>query len=263
MCLTEEELRNPSRSMLLPFVLPVKVHFRYCWLFSGIPWHGTTQLSAGPLNNRDLSNLNRVLMSDLDLDICREVARDTEGKYAMKAFWLTMDGRLVYVNKLSEDLKFRSMRQCNLSGLMRTQESKRYSEMMRASSLAHDNLMSICEQAASLSRGRFYNLYAQYPLPITIYTQGHRTGSGDTGAEAIDAHDICNGLALLQELEPLYVEYFGLLADRAAPYTRDRVSLLGAEWLVEQDRKELQFSTRVRGCWFTRVLITFAFLLGL
>lgn len=217
------------------------------------------------MGDRDLIWLNRALMSDVHVDAFKDLMYEKTNMREMKAFWLTVEGRLVYVDSLSEDLKFRSMRERNISRAMNTSESKMYSEMMKASSSAHRNLMSICEQAASLSRGRFYNLYARYPLPIAKYETQVLQSESILGSDdqMIHATEIQTGFALLNALEPLYVEYFKLLKGEPCDGTLYKVSLLGAQWLVDQDRAEITFAEYVRHDWFTRIRIALAFLFDL
>ncbi|KAJ8009813.1 hypothetical protein DPEC_G00068100 [Dallia pectoralis] len=205
-------------------------------------------------------------MSSGDPELCSQVCCDPiANQKAMKAFWLTLDGRLVYVNRLSEDIKFRRIRQQNVCVALSlwTTNPELCGHMMRASGSAHANLIEICGEAAHLSQGMFYNLYANYPLPI------HGDGEPDVSQELlwlnekdIDAEEIRTGRELLLELQPLYVAYFGFAADHFTSIVlRERVSLLGARWLLEDDRSELQFSLDLRRNWFTRMAIRLALFL--
>lgn len=140
----------------------------------------------------------------------------------MKAFWLTTDGRLVYVDRLSEDSKFRYLRQRHLRVVLSlwTTNPELCVHAIRASGSAHHNLIKIFGEAARLSQGRFYNLYANYPLPTR--REGH--------------WEVRNGGELLLKLQPLYAAYFSFITDNCTfKKLRKRVLLLGAQWLVQED----------------------------
>lgn len=269
MCHTNKEQASPSRSTVIEFVLPLKIHFRYCWLFSGVPWHNTKRLRhrTEPLTDRELLCVNRTLMTGEEPELCSQVCRDEIAyQQDMKAFWLTTDGRLVNVDRLSEDIKFRYLRQQNMRVALSlwTTNPELCGQTMRASGLAHDNLIKICGEAARLSQGRFYNLYANYPLPIN--TDGEQDVSLEllwVDEKAIDAKEIQNGGELLLELQPLYTAYFSFITDNStSDKLKERVSLLGAQWLVQEDCSELHFSLNLRRNWFTRMFIRLALFLA-
>ena len=115
----------------------------------------------------------------------------------------------------------------------------------------------------SLSQGRFYNVYAKYPLPIN--TNGVLDVSFEVhGVQEmdIDAKEIRNGQALLIELHPLYTEYLSFITDSSTvPKLKERVWLLGAQWLVEQDLSELQFSLNQKRNWLARMFTRLALFL--
>lgn len=270
MCHTDKEQANPSRSTVIEFVLPLKIHIRYCWLFSGVPWCNTKRLGnrAGPLTNRELLCVNRTLMTGEEPELLGHTWDEIPyHQDTLKAFWLTTNGRLVYVDRFSEDIKFRRLRQQNLRVTLSlwTTNPELCGQMIRASKSAHGNLIKICGEAALLSRGRFYNLYANYPLPINadgkedILLESHWVDEKD-----IKTKDIRNGGEFLLELQPLYTAYFSFIADNStSDKLRDRVSLLGAQWLIHEDCSELQFSLTLKRNWFTRSLIRLALFLSI
>lgn len=270
MCHADEEQASPSRSTLIEFVLPLKIHFRYCWLFSGVPLRNTARLGdrAQPLTEKELVGANRALMASGDPELCSRVSRDDVSyqEQAIKAFWLTAEGRLVYVDRVSEDVKFRYLRQYNTSRALSlwTADPELCGQTMRASGAAHENLINICGEAARLSRGKFYNLYANYPLPFQedeeqrVPLEVRRSRDGH-----IRATEVRNGEQLLLELQPLYTEYFSFISDNSRfERVADRVSLLGARWLVRHDCSELQFSLDLRRSWFMRTAIRLALFLA-
>lgn len=248
----------------------MKIHFRYCWLFSGVPWHNTKRLGnrTQPLTDQELRRLNRALMTGEESELCSQVwcCDNIAYQQDMKAFWLTTDGRLVCVDRVSEDVKFRRLRRQNMHVALSlwTTSPDLCGQTMRTSESAHDNLIALCGDAARLSQGRFYNLYANYPLPIN--TEGERYDSLDVPTvpeRDIYAKEIRSGGVLLLELQPLYTAYFGFVADSSAcEKLRERVSLLGARWLVREDCSELQFSLNLSRNWFTRMLIRLALFLA-
>lgn len=74
--------------------------------------------------------------------------------------------------------------------------------------------------------------------------------------KTFQAREIRNGSDLLLELQPLYTAYFTFLSDSSTSNVLDeRVSLLGAQWLVQEDRSELQFSLNLRRNWIMRMVI--------
>ena len=262
MCHADQEHTSPSRSTVIEFVLPIKIHLRYCWLFSGVPWHNTKRLGnrTTPLTDQELRRFNRTLMSGAEPELCSQVSCDHHSySQDIKAFWLTADGRLVYVDRISEDIKFRRLRQHNLRVALSlwTTDPELCGQTMRASDSAHDNLIKVCGEAARLSKGRFYNLYANYPLPIT--TDGEQDAAAVRADDSVVAREIRNGGELLLELQPLYTEYFRFVTDNCtSDALRERVSLLGAQWLVQEDRSELQFSLNLSRDWFTRMVTRMA-----
>ncbi|KAE8277814.1 hypothetical protein D5F01_LYC24141 [Larimichthys crocea] len=267
-CHTEKERASPSRSTLTEFVLPLKIHFRYCWLFSGVPWHNTTRLGNRTvlLTDRELLYVNRTLMTGEESELCRSVYCDEMAyRRDMRAFWLTTDGRLVLVDQLCEDMKFRRLRQKNLLIALSlwTTDPELCGQTMRASKVAHGNLVTICGEAARLSRGRFHNLYANYPLPVNVDAEQNASSESIwLDEKTFQAREIRNGSDLLLEIQPLYTAYFTFLSDNSTSSVLDeRVSLLGAQWLVQEDRSELQFSLNLRRNWFTRMVIRLALFL--
>ena len=264
MCLPDKEQESPSQSTVMEFVLPLKIHFRYCWLYTGVPWHNTRRLGnrTEQLTEREWRHLNRTLMAHENAELCSQVCSDQQD---MKAFWLTADGRLVYVDRLAEDIEFRRLRQQNLRVALSlwTSNPDLCGPAMKASALAHANLTIICGEAMSLSQGRFYNVYAKYPLPIN--TNGVLDVSFEVhGVQEmdIDAKEIRNGQALLIELHPLYTEYLSFITDSSTvPKLKERVWLLGAQWLVEQDLSELQFSLNQKRNWLARMFTRLALFL--
>lgn len=261
-CHTEKERARPSRSTLTEFVLPLKIHFRYCWLFSGVPRRDAAYQTK-PLTDQELLYVNRTLMTGERPELCRraccERCDETDCRRDMKAFWLTTDGRLVLVDRLCEDVKFRRLREKNLRVALSlwTANPELCGETMRASDVAHGNLLKICEEAARLSRGGFHNLYAKYPLPVNA--DAEKDASSEllwVDEETIRKTEIRNGSDLLLELRPLYAAYFNFVSDNStSDALNERVSLLGAQWLVLEERSELQFSLNLRRSWFMRTIV--------
>lgn len=272
MCHTGKEQSNPSQSTVLEFVLPMKIHFRYCWLFSGVPCHTAKRLwnRAESLTDRELLWVNRTLMTGEEPELCSQVCCDKiDFQQDIKSFWLTTDGRLVYVDRLSEDIKFRRIRLQNMRVALSlwTTNPELCGQAMRDSGLAHGNLIGICGEAARLSNGNFYNLYTKYPLPIN--TDGEKTKNLSieliwVSEKAIDSKEIRSGGELLLQLQPLYSAYFSFITDKAAcNELRERVVRLGAEWLVQQDYSEVESSLNLRRNWVTRIVITLALFLAM
>lgn len=268
-CHTDKELRRPSQATLLEFVLPLKIHFRYCWLFSGVP-HDT--ICSGSSSEQEALYLNRTLMADGEPKLSSGNCNGLLDRNEIKAFWLTTDGHLVQVTQLSEDIKFRNLRQQNLQvalSLWNT-DPELCSQAMLASDVAHTNLIAICGEAMSLSQGRFYNLYARYPLPINPDRKRDESspwvnGYSEPVAEStIKANEIHTGADLLLELQPFYVAYFSFLdGDCTHATLRDRVSILGAWWLVQSECLELQFSLDLSSSWVTRMIFRLALFFGI
>lgn len=268
LCHTEKELRCPTKASLMQFVLPNKIYFRYCWLFSGTPTDNGYIFTNGgdALTDRDLVERNRLMMtSELpnDVDLERRCDRRHE---ALRAFWLTSEGDLVYVTSSSEDMKFRSIRARNRSVALSlwTSNPELCGQTMRESASAYSNLIRICERASVSSNGRFYNLYANYPLPV----QGEPDELAGCELHVCEERDVCgieirDGDQLLVYLSPIYEKYFDFITDQNnAVDLRDRVESLGARWLVEHDRNETLFTLRVKHNWFTRMCIRVTMLMS-
>lgn len=207
-------------------------------------------------------------MTDEDPELCSRVCCEKlTSQQEIKSFWLTTDGRLVYVDRLSEDIKFRSLRLQNLRVALSlwTTNPELCGQAMKASGLAHGNLIRICGEAARIGKGNFYNLYTKYPLPI------NRNGEQNLPIEllwveetTIDSKEIRSGGELLLELQPLYTAYFRVMTDTAAcNELRERVLRLGAEWLVQQDCSEVASSLNLRRSWVTRIVIRLALFLAM
>lgn len=270
MCLTDKERESPSQSTVMEFVLPLKIHFRYCWLYSGVPWHNTKHLGnrTEQLPEREWRHMNRTLMAHEHAEMCSQVCSVMEADQPdMKAFWLTTDGRLVYVDRFSEDIKFRYLRRQNLRVALSlwTINPELCGQSMQASGSAHANLIRICGEAMTLSHGRFYNVYARYPLPININSeQADSFEVRGVHEKDIAAREIQNGQALLLELYPLYTEYFSFITDTSTvSKLKERVWLLGAQWLVQEDLSEVQFSLNLKRHWFARMLTRLALFLSM
>lgn len=223
-----------------------------------------------PSTDRELVCFNRLLMTDETPTLCSQVYCDKNGyqHQTMKAFWLTTDGRLVHVDRASEDIKFRYLRQQNLRVALSlwTTNPELCGQTMRDSALAHNNLIRICGEAARLSQGRFYNLYANYPLPINDI-DGRRNGPlpdiPTVDENTIDAKETRFGGELLLELQPLYASYFSFITDTSTSETlKAKVALLDAQWLVKEDCSELLFSLDLRTNLFTRIAIMLALALA-
>lgn len=267
LCYTEEELRRPTKASLLQSVLPNKIHFRYCWLFSGIPAIDLQSCGgvADPLTGREYVERNRMMMTghlpdarDMDL-ACGPVTNGT-----MKAFWLTSDGKLVYVTNMSDDVKFRMIRARNLSLALAlwAVNPELCEPTMKAAASAYSNLIQICTEASVRSSGRFYNLYATYPLPAKEYA----LAGGYTNVcheHNVSAVEIYHGEHLAEHLRVMYETYFVFMSDNTtSAQLRDRVHKLGAGWLVDHDRNEAAFTMLVKRNWWTRLCVRLAMLIS-
>lgn len=265
-CLAEDELRWPSRATVADYVLPTKIHFRYCWLFSGAPLNNTLDTHACSNTEQELVRVNRVLMTGDDYHLCSRISQaDLVYPDTMKAFWLTTDARLVCVERMSEDIKFRSVRERNRRVALSqwTNNPEMCGQTLREARVAHSNLVRICGQAATFSRGKFYNLYARYPLP----TDCKQTTDFETiewiEEREIFCTEIINGKELVTELRPLYATYFSFITNTSTSNAlRDRVSLLGAQWMIEEERSELMFTLTVKHSWLKRAAVKLALLLS-
>lgn len=267
LCYMDEELRRPTKASLIQFVLPNKIHFRYCWLFSGIPTldHYASVGGADPLIDREYVERNRILMTER-LPGSRHSGHAGGASNAMKAFWLTSDGKLVYVTDMSEDMKFRTIRARNrsLALALWTANPELCGETMKACASAYSNLIRLCTDASLCSSGRFYNLYATYPLPVQDDTDARVLGGADAFTErSVRAFDIHHGEHLVNHLNVMYERYFAFMADETtSAELSDRVDKLGARWLVDHDRNEAMFSTRVKHNWWTRLCVKLTMLVS-
>lgn len=135
-------------------------------------------------------------------------------------------------------------------------------QTLREARVAHNNLVRICVQAAMFSRGKFYNLYAKYPLP-TECTQTPDSDRTWIVEKDIRTVEIRTGKELLIELQPLYIAYFSLITNMSTSNAlKDRVSLLGAQWMIEEERSELMFSLDIKHSWLKRTAVKLALLLS-
>lgn len=258
---TKEELRRPTKASLLQSVLPNKIHFRYCWLFSGIPadYGGV----ADPLTGREYVERNRMMMTG-HLPDTRDMPCGPVVTGTMKAFWLTSDGKLVYVTNMSDDVKFRMIRARNLSLALAswTVNPELCEPAMRSAAAAYSNLIQICTDARVCSSGRFYNLYATYPLPVKEHAV-----AGDTDVcheHDVSAVEIYHGGHLADHLREMYETYFVFMSDNTtSSQLRDRVRKLEAGWLVDHDRNETAFTMLVKGNWWTRLCVRLAMLISI
>lgn len=252
----------------MQFVLPNKIHFRYCWLFSGIPTIDCCMYAGGadPLTDRESVERNRIMMTGELLD-----SRDSNHTYGasrngMKAFWLTSDGKLVYVTNMSEDMKFRAIRARNRNVALALWSSnpELCGPTMRACAAAYSNLIRVCKEASVCSSGKFYNLYAAYPLPVQD-AQDPRAVS-DTHAFSehnVHAVEIHHGDQLSKHLGVMYEKYFEFMCNETnSGELSDRVDKLGARWLVDHDRNEVMFSVLVKHNWWTRLCVKLALLIS-
>lgn len=271
-CHAAEEETCPSRSTVAEFTLPLRVHFRYCWLFSGVPRRNVMRQGyrgAGdePLTDREAVRSNRALMSGVvDDELVPPSDEDLrQDGIGMRAFWLTTDGSLVCVETPSEDAKFRELRRETLRTALAlwTATPALCARNVKASSAAHATLIEICGEASRLSRGRFYNLYAKYPLPVEVEAKPetgcpaglisrrqprHRRRYETPVAErAISFREIRTGAELLSVLKPMYAAYFDFVEDESTQRgLSDRAARLGGGWLVREERAELRLSARLR-----------------
>ncbi|KAK2812101.1 hypothetical protein Q5P01_000100 [Channa striata] len=206
-----------------------------------------------PLTDREAIRANRALMSGLaDFDDeaeptparGEELRRDGIG---MRAFWLTTYGSLVCVEEPSEDLKFRELRRDNLRTALAlwTAKPELCAQGVKASSAAHAALIEMCGEASRLSRGRFYNLYARYPLPVETEEKAkagcpavplagrqppyRRRRETPVDERSIASREIRTGAELLSELGPMYAAYLGFTEDESKHRgLSERAALLGA-----------------------------------
>lgn len=261
LCYTPEELRRPTKASVSQFVLPKKLYFRYCWLFSGIPApdHYAPAGGVDPLIGRDQVERNRSLMTDLPGD---QSSGHAGG--AITAFWLTSDGRLVYVTNVAEDMKFRTIRARNrgLALALWTTNRELCGDTMSACASAYSNLIQLCADASVCSGGRFYNLYATYPLPVQDGGIDTRIRYGAEFTERnVHAFDVHNGGQLANHLNAMYEKYFAFVFDETtSAELSGRVDRLDARWLVDHDRDEVEFSARVTRNWWTRLCVRAAML---
>lgn len=291
-CHSSEEETRPSRFTVAEFTLPLRVHFRYCWLFSGVPRRNATRSGYGgaggePLTDREAIRANRALMSGLaDFDDeaeptparGEELRRDGIG---MRAFWLTTYGSLVCVEEPSEDLKFRELRRDNLRTALAlwTAKPELCAQGVKASSAAHAALIEMCGEASRLSRGRFYNLYARYPLPVETEEKAkagcpavplagrqppyRRRRETPVDERSIASREIRTGAELLSELGPMYAAYLGFTEDESKHRgLSERAALLGGGWLVREERAELRLSAKLSSSRLTRWIATCALFLS-
>lgn len=270
LCNKDKVCATLSHSTLIDFVLPLKIYFRYCWMFSGTPFYCDSERQK--TFGGETVYINRMFMADGIPELCSPICYEkSPGNQlgAMKSFWLTTDGRLVCVSRFSEDIKFRYLRERNLRSALSLwiTHPELCRETVRASEVAHETLLKLCASATWLSQGRFYNLYARYPLPINNKTDYvlENTISQECSyvdEKEIDKKEITNPQELLEELEPLYVAYFTFLTnENTSNRLKDLVSILGAQCLVQQDRSELLFSLSLSRSLFTRILIRLAMFL--
>lgn len=268
LCYTEDELRRPTKASLIQFVLPNKIHFRYCWLFSGIPTidHCASVGSADPLIDRKSVERNRIMMTG-ELPDSRDSDRvGGVSMYDMKAFWLTSDGKLVYVTNMSEDMKFRTIRARNRSVALAlwAANPELCGPAMKACASAYSNLIRVCTEASVYSSGRFYNLYATYPLPVHNDPDARVVGDTDAFSEhTVYAVAIHHGEQLAKHLAVMYEKYFELMSDETNyGELSNRVDKLGARWLVDHDRNEAVFSVLVKRNWWTRLYVRLTMLIS-
>lgn len=268
-CHDAQDLLYPSWITVRECVLPTKIYFRYCWLFSGVCERNTRQRVAADeslTDQEDAVRFSRHLMSDTPVIGYAE-------SYAINAFWLLTDGRVILVNDASEDYKLRNIRAQNLRrarNLWR-EDSNSCSNIIRAAGSAYDKFLRLCGEAAYSSGGNacFYNTYATYPLATTDH-HGEQTDLCEiTAADELNERDVrCREIntahALLTLLDPLYQAYFDLtLRGGGAAILKETVRRLGAEWLVEQERTELRIASEITHSWFIRFLVRLTMLFSM
>lgn len=261
------DLRYPSWLTVQECVLPIKIHFRYCWLFSGICDRRVTATES--LTDQEAAlQYNRRLMSD------KPVVNNNEAHCTtINAFWLLTDGRLVLIDDIREEYKLRNIRAYNLRYTrdLWTTHPNSCATIIHTASLAYDAFIRICEEAVRLSVGDvcFHNVYATYPLAIV--DQQHHTVDDKTNVrqQTVTVHerdvrccDITTGCSLLASLDPLYHIYFDfILRGKSTKVLRESVGSLGAESLVDQERFELQIAYEIKHSWFARILVRVTMLL--
>lgn len=184
----------------------------------------------------------------------------------VSAFWLLTDGGLVVVDEAEEDLKLRDVRAENLrvARELWAADPNSCARIVRAAARAYETFIRMCGEAARSTR--FYNLYATYPLAHRgRESYGERSSITQfcaAGERSVRVRDIKTAHALLATLEPLYRAHFDLvLHDRGTATLKESVRRLGAEWLVAQDRLELQISTEITYNWVARLLVRLTMLL--
>lgn len=267
-CHDEQDLLYPSWVTLRECVLPTKIHFRYCWLFSGACERSTTRRVAADeslTDQEDAVRFNRHLMSDTP------VIGYAEKNYAINAFWLLTDGRVVFVDEASEDHKLRNIRAKNLRNARKLwrADSNSCSHIIRAAGAAYEKFLRLCGEAAYSNGGNacFYNTYATYPLATDHHdeeTDLHETTYADELEERdVLCRDINTAHALLTLLDPLYQAYFDLMIRGGDAVLKETVRCLGAEWLVEQERTELRIASEIAHHWFIRFLVRLTMLFSM
>ncbi|MEQ2215328.1 hypothetical protein XENOCAPTIV_030747 [Xenoophorus captivus] len=169
----------------------------------------------------------------------RQHLRHTQGvtQRFMKTFWLDLEGNLVCVDVIQEDIKLSRLRAQRLEMALScwTKDPSLCSHTIKASDEAHRGLFAICGQATRVSGGRFHNLYAHYPLPVDadiIWISDRVIQDPPDVGRVEKRHELRDRIELLFALEPFYVAYFKFLSepDRHEDLKRS-MNLLGAEWL--------------------------------
>lgn len=268
MCYTEQEQSYPTEAIIREFLLPLRIHLRYCWLFSGtVSGYATGSDLLG--EDGQLVQINRMRMSGKGC-LLGEHIKQIHGfnGHFMRAFWLDIQGKLVCVDDIWEDIKLCHVRAQRLAFALSlwTKDPSLCSEAMNASGEAHKALFKICKEATEASGGRFHNLYAHYPLTVDPELEQFSSRVIEDGPNdlRVKTKELKDGAALLFALEPLYVAYFNFLSKPSCHEDLNlKVKLLGAEWLVEQDRFELQFTQNLRRSWLLRLLVKACMLLFL
>ncbi|KAK2814631.1 hypothetical protein Q5P01_001011 [Channa striata] len=142
-----------------------------------VPWRNATRSGYGgaggePLTDREAIRATRALMSGLaDFDDEAEPTsrpgEELRRRIGMRAFLADHARSLVWRGGTVQDLKFRELRRraptdrwpCGPRNQNCAPQGVKAFERSRA-------LIEMCGEASRLSRGRFYNLYARYPLPV-------------------------------------------------------------------------------------------------
>ena len=241
-----------SRDNLADYVLPLQIHFRYCWLFSWKP-------------DVDRSNVYHSHFSSVD---------GGQSFLSKKSFWLTAEGLLVCTESYTEHCKLNNVRLKNVALVESSAGDDHSRAVLTTSAAAHEKLMRICNEAQVVSRGRFFHMYPRDPVRSKVDFAPPQDDSGGSETSILQIQltpgliycnqwkQLTTGVDLIRELAPLYSTYFAFLANpmRFTDLNR-RVEDLEAQSLMQTDCDEVQLGSKIQQDWFTRLLIRLTLLI--